>query len=181
MRLLLTRPIAQRLQRELRDAGRREIGGLLLGEHLHDDVFRLVDLTVQRAGGSKACFVRRPQAHHAELNQFFERTGANYTRFNYLGEWHSHPSFAPVPSTTDLETMQSIVSDASVGANFVVLMIVKLAGKRQLQLSASAFRADAPPAEVHIEFEPEEATVVVEENETATGVVLRWVRRLLKW
>src|SRR5690606_1513044 len=107
MRLLLTVPIALRLRRELRRAGRREIGGLLMGEHLYDDVFRIADITVQRSGGAKTCFVRQPHEHQAELNSFFERTGANYSRFNYLGEWHSHPSFDPLPSETDLQTMQS--------------------------------------------------------------------------
>lgn len=33
MRLLLTTPVIKRLQSELRRARRREIGGLLLGEH----------------------------------------------------------------------------------------------------------------------------------------------------
>lgn len=181
MRLLLTRPITQRLQRELRDAGRREIGGLLLGEHVRDDVFRIVDLTVQRSGGSKACFVRRPHEHQAELNRFFEQTGANYTRFNYLGEWHSHPSFAPVPSATDMETMQSIVSDTSVGANFLVLMIVKLASGRQLQLSAAAFRPDVPPAEAHIELEQAGSEAETAGSETTEGPLLRWVLRLFNW
>jgi hypothetical protein len=41
MRILLTTPIAQRLQRELRRAGAREIGGLLMGEHLEPEVFRI--------------------------------------------------------------------------------------------------------------------------------------------
>lgn len=153
MRLILTPPIVHRLQLELRRARRREIGGLLMGEHLHGDVFRVVDITVQQSGGSHSCFVRRPQEHQAELDRFFDRTGANYTRFNYLGEWHSHPSFAPIPSGTDIATMQSIVSDASVGANFLVLMIVKLAKRRHLLISATAFRPGTVPVEACVEFE----------------------------
>ena len=173
MQLLLTPPIAQRLRRELRRAGRREIGGLLMGEHLHGDVFRIVDITVQRSGGSRACFVRHPHEHQAELSRFFERTEANYTRFNYLGEWHSHPSFEPLPSETDLETMQSIVSDASVGANFLVLMIVRLAGHGALQVTATAFRAGAVPVPVALECEPTEPL-------TMFATVRRWVRQVLE-
>lgn len=159
MRLLLPASIAQRLKRELRLAGTREIGGLLQGEHVHDDVFRIVDITVQRSGGSTACFIRDPHEHQAALKRFFDRTGANYTRFNYLGEWHSHPLFDPTPSETDLQTMQSLVSDASVGANFLVLVIAKLARSRTLQATATAFRAGASPVSVTLEREPLLTTV----------------------
>src|SRR5262245_2536321 len=102
MKLLVPTRIARRLARELRRAGHREIGGVLMGEHIGDDAFRVADMTVQRSGGSQTCFVRRPHEHKRALDRFFERTGGDYARFNYLGEWHSHPSFAPVPSGTDL-------------------------------------------------------------------------------
>lgn len=174
MRLLLTDRVAQRLARELRRAGRREIGGLLMGEHLQEDVFRLADITVQRSGGSSSCFVRHPREHQAELEQFFERTGGDYTRFNYLGEWHSHPSFLPVPSEIDLLTMQSLVGDPSVGANFLVLMIVKLEKRREMQVSATAFRPATSPVEVAIDVEPGSASEVMPNRQP-----FAWIRRLL--
>ena len=60
------------------------------------------------------------------LRAIFQQTGHDYTRFNYLGEWHSHPSFAPYPSRTDDLSMLQIVQDVEVGANFAVLLIAKL-------------------------------------------------------
>jgi integrative and conjugative element protein (TIGR02256 family) len=137
----------------LRKAGRREIGGLLMGEHVQDDVFRIADLTVQHGGGTAACFIRHPHEHQAELDHFFERTGADYTRFNYLGEWHSHPLYQPLPSSTDVDTMQSIVSDPTVGANFLCLLIVKLGGRRTLQMSATVFCREHAPVLVDVEVE----------------------------
>lgn len=173
MQLLLPPPILQRLQRELRKAGRREIGGLLMGEHVQGEVFRVVDLTVQHSGGTAACFIRHPHEHQAELDAFFERTRADYKRFNYLGEWHSHPSFAPLPSHTDVDTMQSIVSDTSVGANFLILLIVKLASRRTMQMSATTFRPQLLPVE---------APVVLEGSGETPGhpkmALLRWIGRL---
>lgn len=145
MQLLLAPQIVKRLKRELRRAGRREIGGLLMGEHVRDELFRVVDISVQRSGGSHACFIRHPKDHEAHLERFFARTGADYTRFNYLGEWHSHPSFKAVPSDTDMETMQSIVNDPAVGANFLVLLIAKLASMQEIAVTATAFRAGALP------------------------------------
>lgn len=76
--------------------------------------------------GAFASFVRRIEDAWAVLIRFFERTKRDYRRFNYIGEWHSHPAFEPVPSARDHQSMREIVLDASVAANFVVLMIVKL-------------------------------------------------------
>ena len=157
MQLLVARPVIKRLERELRRAGKREIGGLLMGEHVRDELFRLVELSVQRGGGTNACFIRRPQDHKAQLEKFFAQTGNDFSRFNYMGEWHSHPSFEPLPSDTDLRTMQSIVEDPDVGVNFLVLMVCRMASGRGrvLELTATAFRPGAPPIAVPISVEPE--------------------------
>jgi integrative and conjugative element protein (TIGR02256 family) len=144
MKIILAPQIVQRLRRELRRAGRREIGGLLMGEDLGSEQFRVVDISVQRSGGTQACFIRNPRDHQAYLQAFFTRTGQDYTRFNYLGEWHSHPSFDAGPSGPDVETMQSIVSDPEVGANFLVLLIAKRSGKR-LEATATVFMPTTAP------------------------------------
>ena len=111
-----------RLTRELAQAGRREIGGVLVGEHLDRNTFRIADLSVQRHGGEEACFVRRPAHHKGFLDDFFARTGDAYDRFNYLGEWHSHPSFSTEPSGTDLLQMHEIVNDGPSGPPFAILL-----------------------------------------------------------
>jgi len=53
-----------------------------MGEHITEGVFRVVDLSIQRSGGSVACFVRDPADHQSQLDAFFEKHGRNYTRFN---------------------------------------------------------------------------------------------------
>jgi integrative and conjugative element protein (TIGR02256 family) len=157
MQLLVARPVIERLERELRRAGRKEIGGLLMGEHLRDELFRLVELSVQRSGGTDACFIRRPGDHKAQLEKFFAETGNDFTRFNYMGEWHSHPSFEPLPSDTDVCMMQSIIEDPDAGVNFLLLMVCRMASGRGrvLEMTATAFRAGAPPLAVPISVEPE--------------------------
>jgi hypothetical protein len=74
-----------------------------------------------------------------------------------MGEWHSHPSFEPLPSDTDIRTMQSIVEDPDAGVNFLVLMVCRMASgrRRVLELTATAFRAGAHPVAVPISVEPE--------------------------
>lgn len=124
--MILPREIREQIENALREAGRREIGGILMAEHLAENAFRVQSVTIQRRGGSFAAFLRAVEAFIGPLKMFFRRTDYNYTKFNYIGEWHSHPSFVPKPSETDRQTMQSIINDPETGAFFVVLMIVKL-------------------------------------------------------
>jgi integrative and conjugative element protein (TIGR02256 family) len=172
MHLILTPEIITHLSRALKRAGRREIGGLLMGEHIGDEVFRIVEISVQHSGGNVACFIRHPAEHQAQLQSFFEKTGYDYTRFNYLGEWHSHPSFDPLPSKADLATMQSLVRDPAVGANFLVLLIPKLVGRKKLELSATGFRAGARPFSVSFCAEPGRQPV------HSNNRLLQWAHRL---
>ena len=129
-----------------------------MGEHLRDEVFRIVDISVQRTGGSFAYFTRNPRQHKWPLKRFFQRTRADFVRFNYLGEWHSHPSFRPIPSTTDVNTMQALVCDPTVGVNFLVLLVCKLGDDCNFEATATAFRANTQPMSVPLTIEnnPEE-------------------------
>jgi len=157
----------------MRRARRREIGGLLLGEHIGDETFRLVDVTVQRSGGSSSHFLRDPAQHQPQLDSFFAETGRDFTRYNYLGEWHSHPSFEPLPSSKDIATMQAIVENAEVGVNFAVLIIARIGFVGGVQISSSLFRPSSRPEDVQI---------VMESGAPAEGrfvKISRWIKRFI--
>lgn len=126
MELRLPDAIAQEIVGALQKAGSREVGGVMMGEHVAEGVFRVVEITVQPQAGTFATFLRMVTGLAAALKRFFQRTNHAYTQFNYLGEWHSHPSFVLEPSGQDCRTMWDIVEDPSVGANFAALLIVKL-------------------------------------------------------
>jgi integrative and conjugative element protein (TIGR02256 family) len=174
MQLLLPSQVSNRLERELRRAGRQEIGGVLMGEHLHDEVFRIVEISVQRSGGTQACFIRNPSDHQAQLEQFFARYGNDYVRYNYLGEWHSHPSFDPMPSTSDMQTMQSIVDDPAVGVNFAVLLITKLGNNKRIEATAMAFRSGMSAMSVPLQAE-------AESHPQPEGIAWRWLRKIFRF
>ena len=126
MRIDLAREIEPRLRDELRKAGKREIGGLLLGEQLSPGRFRIVDFSVDAISGSHATFRRDPSAHRQVLEAFFARTSRDFARFNYLGEWHSHPSFSVRPSVDDMRTMTELVEEVDSTISFAALLIVRL-------------------------------------------------------
>ena len=130
------------LSRELASAGRREIGGILMGEQLEPSHFRVTEMTFQRHGGMLARFVRNARLALVALQQFFTHAGHRYQQYNYLGEWHSHPSFEPRPSSTDHESMIDVVCHQNTGANFVLLFIAKLNESNQLEGSVTVYLPD---------------------------------------
>lgn len=146
--LLLSEKVRARLCRELRRAGTDEIGGVMAGEDLGDGRFLVGDLSVQRNGGGFAQFVRNPSIHRRFMRRFFARTGNQYARYNYLGEWHSHPSFSTQPSITDARQMQLLIEDVDQQANFLMLMIAKLDRLGEVEASAHAFRRGLLPIKV---------------------------------
>ncbi|MEG4232863.1 Mov34/MPN/PAD-1 family protein [Microcoleus sp. Pol11C3] len=139
MNIHLPEDIAEKLIKALKKAGSKEIGGILMGEYLSPGVYRVKDLTIQSQVGTTAFFLRMPLIVLRPLQSFFQNTNNQFTRFNYLGEWHSHPSYSTEPSSTDYQTMWEIVEDSTVGANFAVLIIVKLDEKQQLEGSVTVF------------------------------------------
>jgi integrative and conjugative element protein (TIGR02256 family) len=151
MILKLPRDVRKRLHKVVRKAGRREVGGVLMGEQLEPGCFRLIDFSVDSETGSAAHFVRSVEHHQTALSAFFESTGGDYARFNYLGEWHSHPSFLPVPSSEDVRSMVDLVNSQR-DIPFAVLLIMR-AGWRRLACSATLFQQTGGPSSVSVEIE----------------------------
>lgn len=144
MQLLLPSDVLRKLRAHLSRAGRREIGGMIMGEEVGDQTFQIVDFSVDATSGTNSSFVRDAKQHDQALSAFFRKTGADYGRFNYLGEWHSHPSFSVHPSLQDIHAMQDLV-DGSGGVDFAVLMITRLRWYCRFDCSAHLFvRGHAP-------------------------------------
>ena len=142
MKIYLSNQIERRLIHALEKAGSKEIGGVLMGEHIGEEKFRIVNLTMQKGHGSVIFFVRLVADAVKSLRKFFKQTGYNYKKFNYIGEWHSHPSFSPTPSPKDIQSMLEIVTDTDIGANFVILLIVRRKDTQEIEATTTAFLPD---------------------------------------
>ena len=143
MKIYLPNRIERRLSLALEKAGVKEIGGVLMGEHIGEEEFRIHDLTIQKRHGSVAFFVRLVADAVASLHRFFKQTGYNYRKFNYLGEWHSHPSFPPMPSSKDIQSMLEIITDTDIDANFLILLIVQYKEGQEIEATSTAFLPDS--------------------------------------
>lgn len=149
MQLQLPSDIVRRMRRDLLKSGSREIGGMLMGEEIGDQTFRIVDFSVDRSSGTQGSFFRDAEKHDEALAAFFEKTGSNFDRFNYLGEWHSHPSFSVHPSLQDMYAMQDLV-DGSGGVEFAVLFINRLRWYWRFECSAHLFVRGHSPSVVEV-------------------------------
>lgn len=152
MRLALPPDVRAHLATELARAGSWEIGGQLFGEQLAPSNFRVLKASVQRHGGTVATF--SVSALHAWLSafRFFRRTKRHFTRYNYLGEWHSHPSFDLYPSHQDDLTMRSLVAGRHFKGAFAVLVIAKLV-QEELTARAWVYLPDGSQHDVNVSYE----------------------------
>jgi proteasome lid subunit RPN8/RPN11 len=150
MRVEVEPSLRARLSQALRQAGRREIGGMLFAEQIAPSHFRLIEASFDVFSGSHIQFRRDPSTHRRAIDDFFKRTQFNYERFNYLGEWHSHPSFSVLPSKEDIATMHDIIADQSSAISFAVLLIVRLRFFIWLDASLTLFNRGYPPMQIEV-------------------------------
>ena len=71
MRIELAPELETRFRTALREAGRREIGGMLMAEQLAPGTFRVVDFSLDPLSGSHTAFRRDPKLHQKTLDEFF--------------------------------------------------------------------------------------------------------------
>jgi len=152
MRLAIAPSQTRKLRAALGRGGSREIGGQLFGEQLAPSNFQVTEVTLQSRPGTVARFVVDLVDAARSALRFFERHGHAYSRFNYVGEWHSHPSFDVTPSSTDSATMRSLVSDPDFRGHFAVLVIVRLDGD-QLVSTATLFDPQGSESAIVLEIE----------------------------
>ena len=113
------------IKNALQKYGKLEIGGILIGYQKGKNHFSIARATVADDIGkfNVASFIREPFKSMTMLLKLFKKR-----KYNYLGEWHSHPSFSLNPSSNDIRTMKGIILDDAYGVSFALLIIVKMLG-----------------------------------------------------
>lgn len=149
MRVEFPKRLRRRMMKHLFFAGRKEIGGVLLAKQIEPGWFQLEDFTVDKKAGTSGTFIRHPEEHEAAIDNFLDRNGDDYERYNYLGEWHSHPSFSVDPSVQDIYSMQTLLEEEP-EIGFATLLIVKLSYLHRLDNSATLFQRNMRPSQVEI-------------------------------
>lgn len=99
-----------------------ETGGILLG---HETATAAV---IDIAGGPGAHAVRGPRNFSRDLQHATDLADQAWheSRAIWLGDWHTHPQSAPVPSDVDLASYARHLSDPDLGFTRFVSLIVGL-------------------------------------------------------
>lgn len=145
MTLSLTVPRSQlaKLQIHLTQGGKREIGGWLVAEQTAPGKFELVGLTVDLEAGTRDRFDSLPEPHSEQMDRILLENSGRAGRVDYLGEWHSHPTFPPIPSKIDLASMTDMVENS--GPSFAALVIVRLLENAVIQATITTFQRGQVP------------------------------------
>lgn len=166
MKLRIPKTMIERWVSDLKKAGRKEIGGVLFGEQVSEGDFRVAEATRQRFfGGTAATFNRRGGTARREILALHKKFGGNPERFNYLGEWHSHPNVPALPSLRDETTMYQLLADQGEAVNFLVLIIVKLGGDARFHICATTYLASGHKLNCEIEIEDAEGNAATSDEE----------------
>lgn len=127
----------------LQKGGVREIGGWLAAEQLAPSEFELVGFTVDLEVGTHNRFASLPMMHGEQLDRILIEHADRTGRVDYLGEWHSHPTFPPIPSDIDVAAMTKMVEDS--GPPFATLLIVRLLSAAMIEATITTFQRGMPP------------------------------------
>lgn len=132
-------------------AGANEIGGQIFGEQLAPSQFLASELTFQKRRGTFTRFFVDLVQATCDALRFFHKTQHRYARFNYIGEWHSHPNFEVRPSVVDVESMRKLVRDPAFKGRFAVLMIFKVE-KGTVQSGGWLFDPEGSEFQIQLEY-----------------------------
>lgn len=165
MKLRIPLKIIERWTLALQEAGSIEIGGVLFGEQIDVGDFRVVNITHQKLStGTATSFKRNGQSAKTEVLAFHKKLGNNPKRFNYLGEWHSHPTVPVIPSVQDEITMSNLIQEQQGAVNFLVLIIVKIDENSAFEIAARTFLSSGHQLPCKIEIEYQTSSMNAYEN-----------------
>ena len=123
IRFDIEHPAYDRIIKALKKYGDYEIGGILIGYKKRRNHFAISDATI--ANDIKKfnimSFIREPMKSLKILIGTYKKK-----KYNYIGEWHSHPRFNLYPSPGDIATMRGILTDPGYSVDFVLLIITRL-------------------------------------------------------
>ena len=120
-KIVLVPDLAGRLLELSLQAGAIETGGVLLGRNLSSEVLLITD--VIDAGQAATRSQLRFEPDYEWQQAAFESALARDPGLRYLGDWHSHPRGAPVPSATDKHLLTTIAGSAASGPHDPLIII----------------------------------------------------------
>ncbi|PXY41854.1 hypothetical protein DMB65_04625 [Flavobacterium cheongpyeongense] len=99
-----------------------EFGGFLIGNYSETQTHLIITNTIlpNKFKGTPYLFERDTIGIDDKLKQFYAEEPKKY----YLGEWHTHPNNLPIPSSTDINAINSIANHPEVSIKNPLMLII---------------------------------------------------------
>jgi len=101
-----------------------EAGGVLLGRFLlysNDVIVDVISKPQKEDKRERFLFKRDEQKHQKIINNVWVESQGTC---NYLGEWHTHPQYYPIPSSVDLKGWKQKMQVDKFSGDFLYFIIV---------------------------------------------------------
>jgi len=128
-RVSLSEAVAAKIRDGIPHRSQVEAGGVMLGELVGDDTFRVTDVSLTI--GKRRHYYCDPPEHQPFVDEFFARF-PDRKRFGLIGTWHSHPSGNAMPGRGDLQALKDKMASPLCDLSFMVLLIACLNGAAEL-------------------------------------------------
>lgn len=99
-----------------------EFGGFLVGYYSNDNRhLHITDTILPKSfKASKFSFERSTKGIEKKLGSYYKENPKKF----YVGEWHTHPDNSPIPSSTDVSAINSIINNKNACISNPVLLII---------------------------------------------------------
>lgn len=138
MKIIIPKKLTKKIFIQVKKCRLNETKGALFARKISDEMFEVDDVYIEKKVGSFA-FVElvNNEKYQVYQNCYHEKSGHDYIHHNYIGDWHSHPSFVLYPSSYDIEEVKKDLKKSN--ARFLVQVIVKIINDK---LTGNAFYYD---------------------------------------
>lgn len=138
MKIIIPKKLTKKIFNQVKKCRLNETKGALFACKISDEIFEVDDVYIEKKIGSFA-FVELVNNEKYQVYQkcYHEKNGYDYVNHNYIGDWHSHPSFELYPSSFDMAEVKKDLKKSN--AKFLVQIIVKISNEK---LTGNAFYYD---------------------------------------
>jgi len=125
LEIIIPKEITLRLIKQISKYSPLETKGALFAEDLGNDTFKIDEVYLEPKPGTTT-FVKLYINHEYVTFQknYHKLRKNNFSKYNYIGDWHSHPLFECFPSSYDVSEVEKDMKQSN--AIFLVQLILKV-------------------------------------------------------
>lgn len=149
MKIIIREEIADRILNQVRKYSPNETKGALFAHKIDDNTFEIEDVYFEKRIGSFVFVSLENSLRYKKFQKEYDRKHHyDYRNHNYIGDWHSHPSFALFPSGYDSNEVVDELKESN--ANFLIQIIVQ---EKENKLIGNCFLYNSSVTAKQIELE----------------------------